>query len=682
MVGRVSLGLAGLDKGLTGCILRAGIGCAMKPVAVATIVCLSPNLESCAEAAVALLASCGQELGFRFVFGGVSEALSNSDSRAPHSWSVLEQVLAAERGRRRCEHLIGVLDEPIENNYFSRTACGKNIAWITTNDWQFYSDIPASAFVAYEILSNLVLMLIAKRPEDEEWLVRDVIHTRETRECISDLCAYKPDIGRKIRSGGVCEDCRRVLRDRLGEAPLEELLGLLGVVARAATAKVPGGPNASWQWQLPGVLKMTGMQFHQRRSDASGRLEATQRALEATHANLARAHEVAATLRGKWKELRNVEEPGWDIEVVGEGASGPAKERAEVERKLRSVEAEIDRLNQYEEACRLEERKGRQEEVERERLGYLLSEQRSTCYDEQSAWKQLLDATGAMEQVEDPNQNIERDFPFPIAYCFRAMRAELSPTDRWLYLYDLYKLMIRYITFVLLADRADRRIDWRAEVAAMAQELKDCSDGKWGKACFGLIRQCREYTKKESVVGLFLDRLDEPRTRDLEAISRAFVEARNSRQGHGHPGQRTEYERLFENHMGGIKRLLNSFWPLSRNLLIRPLQVVHHYQGECVFVSKVLMGSNPLFVSCKLYGNRLPETVCQLLSPKGDRQLSLDPWLHLDRCETCQREMVFLYDAVTGFGDKAVAKLREYPSNHEKERPDLTGKVLSCLRGG
>src|ERR1017187_4635272 len=135
----------------------------MKAESAATVICLSPSLVGCVEAAFALLRFGSRQECFRFEYAGVSDVLEKSSSRAPHSWSEVELVLAAERKRRGCEHLIAVLDEPIENNWFSRAAYGKNIAWITTNDWEFYSDVPATAFVAYELLSNLVQMLVDRK---------------------------------------------------------------------------------------------------------------------------------------------------------------------------------------------------------------------------------------------------------------------------------------------------------------------------------------------------------------------------------------------------------------------------------------------------------------------------------------------------------------------------------------
>jgi hypothetical protein len=255
-------------------------------------------------------------------------------------------VLAAERERRDCKNLIAVLNEPIENNWFSRVAFGKNVAWITTNDWEFYSDVPLATFVAYEAVSNLLLMLVAKRPEDEEWLMREVIHKEETRECISDMCAYKPDISRKIRSGGICEDCRRVLGNRLGEKGLEGALKLLGVIRGSAAAETPKSSavvSARWLWNKGYSI------LSRRREETDRELTYLRSGLSVTHAHLARAHEEAAVLRGKRRELREkLEAPG----TTGGGSSAreetklEALELEKIEAELSGVEAEIERLRE------------------------------------------------------------------------------------------------------------------------------------------------------------------------------------------------------------------------------------------------------------------------------------------------------------------------------------------------
>src|SRR5688572_22545873 len=113
----------------------------MKTKCVATVISLSAGSHSVVESAIAILNSVGQS-AFVFELGGSMELPPSATPETPRLWSELEAPLVGERKRRRCELIVGVLDDPIENNWFSHAAYGKNVAWITTHNWEFYSDLP------------------------------------------------------------------------------------------------------------------------------------------------------------------------------------------------------------------------------------------------------------------------------------------------------------------------------------------------------------------------------------------------------------------------------------------------------------------------------------------------------------------------------------------------------------
>jgi hypothetical protein len=131
--------------------------------------------------------------------------------------------------------------------------------------------------------------------------------------------------------------------------------------------------------------------------------------------------------------------------------------------------------------------------------------------------------------------------------------------------------------------------------------------------------------------------------------------------------------------LAAVKHLLKFIEPLANWALIRPVQIIEHVDGHCVYVSKLLMGANPLFVAVQMSGDQVPEMVCQLVPPQPGAHLSMHPWLHLDRCEKCHHEMVFLFDTIDGFGDRRSTSLREYPLNHVKNRSDLVASALARL---
>src|SRR5262245_21897919 len=72
-----------------------------------------------------------------------------------HKWASVESALRGAPDAN-VEFNFGILDEPIENNWFSRACWGKAIAFITTYSWEFISPLPVGAFIAYEVVENLV----------------------------------------------------------------------------------------------------------------------------------------------------------------------------------------------------------------------------------------------------------------------------------------------------------------------------------------------------------------------------------------------------------------------------------------------------------------------------------------------------------------------------------------------
>src|SRR5207344_723506 len=87
------------------------------------------------------------------------------------------------------------------------------------------------------------------------------------------------------------------------------------------------------------------------------------------------------------------------------------------------------------------------------------------------------------------HREVERRYPFPIAYCFRSMRSMVNYTEKFLALYLLYKLIVRYVTFVLLADLRQRGTTITADLAKLLGRLSYGSDGTWAEVCFGLIQR-------------------------------------------------------------------------------------------------------------------------------------------------------------------------------------------------
>src|SRR5208337_3583604 len=133
-----------------------------------------------------------------------------------YSWRLLEEILFKEKEKLSAEYLFGVLDEAIEDNWYSRTIHSKNICFISTKNWEYLSNLPVTSFVAYEIVENLTEMLMG-----------EVNPHIETMGCLYDMCIMKLDISFKIRTADICQSCLDILKDKLGESHLAAIIKML-----------------------------------------------------------------------------------------------------------------------------------------------------------------------------------------------------------------------------------------------------------------------------------------------------------------------------------------------------------------------------------------------------------------------------------------------------------------------
>jgi hypothetical protein len=584
----------------------------MNSKCVATVISISPGINTIVSKALSLLNSVSQDV-FAFEMGGRIELPPSATPETPRLWSELECLLTEERQRRKCELLLGVLNEPIENNWFSHSVYGKGVAWITAHDWEFYSNLPVVSFVAYDIVLNVVLMRVVAKPEDESWLMREVLHTQESRACISDLCAYKPDVSGKIRSGKICPDCRKILEARLGIEVVAAVDALLQGISRTAQPSVPTSSIGDFP-----VLR-------QMRKEATGFLR-------------------------KAEALKQRSEAGnWDAK------------KSEMELKQKAIEKE-----QQQNSNRITKpaaKMGMSESTRR-------VQERVFCYAPLAAAREpALDRPGLAEEVE-------RRYPFPIAYCFRSMRAELSPTDRWDVLFELYGLIVRYLVFALVSAFRHGGATCPEELKPLVQKLKFGFAGDWGRACMALLKFWGR-ADMDSFFKAFLVTLNAEKLRKFETASKAIVRTRNTWE-HGYKGDRQECQKFYQRHVPDVKSMLEFIEPLADYVLIRPVQVLENVDGRCIYFSKIMAGSDPQFLPQQMVASSVPETVCQLLGPDGGT-LTLHPWLHLNRCDSCLREMVFVYDAVHMRDGQEAVVLREYPSNHEQRQPALVRRVKELL---
>ena len=464
------------------------------------VVPLSPAVAATAERACILLNQSQED--YFFQVHSPIQAIPAPDMGRVYSWKLLEEVLVQEKRQRETVYLYGILDAPIQYNWFSNTVHEQRVCYITTKDWRYLSHLPTEAFLAYEIVENLAQMLHGS-----------LLFHEETRGCINDMCAIKPHISFKIRTADICDDCRSAMASHLSPQLLNTFVAMLEEV----------------------------------RFFALGRQKRPQ------------------------------------PEAVSE------------------------------------------------------------------------DKVGSLEN------RVDAAFPFPIAYCFRSMQVELLYSRKWQKLLNLNEVTLKYVTMALLATTQDSSPARAQERAEIRLNLARPALGQWREACFRLIKDLIQEPD-----GKFFTRFSKTVSqKSLKAAQEAASRLNFNRNDdlHGFTQEEAKYQQLYETHLGDIQRWMAFISPLATYELIMPTANVQRRRGVTAFTARILMGSHPVFSSRRFTTTGEADTDCLLHDPETGRFLSLYPWIRMDHCPECYREMVFLYDKC----DERHIVMREYPTNHTKK---------------
>jgi len=268
-------------------------------------------------------------------------------------------------------------------------------------------------------------------------------------------------------------------------------------------------------------------------------------------------------------------------------------------------------------------------------------------------------------------ETVDREFPFPLAYCFRSMQAELTYSRKWLKALELYEVIIKYVSFVLLSALKQQKDQTPVGVTG----LRRPSVGHWHAACFGLLSAAKD-SSGEIFVRRYLEALDRKLIRRGRDASERLLPLRNDTKGHGFIEEEARYQALYEANLCYIQTLMEFVAPLASYTLIKVGEGLRRRRGVSLFPAKILMGSHPIF-PVKLHETQEEvDTDCLLYDAESEKYLSLHPWLVIDVCGECHREVVFLYDKL----EPDYVVLREYPTNHTQRRDDASELVRSYLR--
>jgi hypothetical protein len=517
---------------------------------------------------------------FAFDFSRHKVRLRSLEKGEHYLWSELVTEMA-KHGKLGGHHVL-LIDQPVEDNWFSRTFIEERLTIISTWSWEYISDLPMAAFIGYELVENLVERLSLKDSEAQNWFLKNVVHTGGARGCLNDLCEIKPQISLKIRTGDVCPDCLEVLRWRLSSRQLSAVTEMLECVRLIALNRQVDGPPSRDEFAADSAVSF---------SRRTGRTS-----LPATSIKTATSKD------------------------------GPTK----------------------------------------------------------AGWKLRPDSGSEFRIV----RQVDTGYPFPIAYCLRMMRSEQTYTRKWLHMYDVYRLIIKYLAFALLADlRQLANEAWETNTGSsphniILEELSDDlsklirgSDGAWGKVAFDLVGRLSK-TADQSFFLDFANSIEPDDLREAQLASRAFVHTRNDRmQGHAFTPPEPVCRQFCEKHFDDLKTLLNFIKPIAKYQMLIPAGEVRKEKLGWKWNAKKIVGSNPTFEVDQFHTLQHPGDDCVLLSDTG-KLLTLSPWLLLDYCPSCFREMVFLYDKL----DDQEAVYREYPTNHMRNNRELGEAVRTILK--
>jgi hypothetical protein len=125
---------------------------------------------------------------------------------------------------QRKDFLVFLTKARDEFNWFS--ACSKqwdNNFFINTSDWDIFINTNRSEYpIAYEIVENLIQYLMSNNYEEYK-----AISAHETKGCINDLCQNKKDIMFKLRTADICDDCMKIIKNRIDDSIIDQFIEIL-----------------------------------------------------------------------------------------------------------------------------------------------------------------------------------------------------------------------------------------------------------------------------------------------------------------------------------------------------------------------------------------------------------------------------------------------------------------------
>lgn len=160
------------------------------------------------------------------VFSSSFEAIEFPLKRNTATWNTLFKKCEKYRKANRIndnEFVLLLTEVPNERNWF---ACLDEKmpfnGFIHTQDWSQYIKCRASFPIAYEVIALALQKYMFNGIEE----VRTRVHQNPIG-CVNDLCIQKREIILKLRTADICQDCMKILKEKLPISSIHHALDIL-----------------------------------------------------------------------------------------------------------------------------------------------------------------------------------------------------------------------------------------------------------------------------------------------------------------------------------------------------------------------------------------------------------------------------------------------------------------------
>ena len=139
----------------------------------------------------------------------------------PRSWSELFILCNSFRQRFGIDDedfVVLLTDRKNATNWFSTSDKLKNI-FVVTSEWEEYTTLPREFPIVHQIIENIFQVLMGIDVRGESPYIHEIL-----KGCINDFCEDKYQVIAKLKSGSICEDCIKEIREKISDIQIAKHL--------------------------------------------------------------------------------------------------------------------------------------------------------------------------------------------------------------------------------------------------------------------------------------------------------------------------------------------------------------------------------------------------------------------------------------------------------------------------